>query len=285
MAPLSHLPLAFTTNPRSYFATLPGKDSVRVRGMDLVYDPNVQSSAVIITANPAYWKGTRIAALAAAYQSYRPISMKFHWIPVVPVTQQGVIYYGTLWNLQVSPGQLPQTLVTSNGGGLAQVYMPTCTTVALGTNLTQNLYNMAGDLDPDSNPFNFVATVGLTTDTLPVSGMGGYWYVEYEFDLKNACGSAVTYEVRTGKLSDPQDLKSYLHSNFISALRGFATYGIEMVKQTASSIFYNILNQGSRVLFGSSESNEEITGIYYSNSLRDQTLEGTLTLYEPATSA
>lgn len=59
-------------------------NSVRVTGRDLIYTiPDeltapIQDTNVItvIPANPAYWKGTRISALASGYQNYRPLLFK-----------------------------------------------------------------------------------------------------------------------------------------------------------------------------------------------------------------
>lgn len=292
MPSLSHLPLAFTTNPRSYFSTVTGKDSVRVRGMDLVYDPSIDSNeTTVITANPAYWKGTRIAALAAAYQSYRPLRLKFHWVPVVPVTKQGIVYYGTLWNAKVNTA-LPQTLVTSNGGGMCQVYMPTSTVVALGSSLTQNLYFMSGDLGQDTNPFMFVATVGQksTQSTESFTGMGGYWYVEYEFDLKNALGSSISYTSGYGPISNPTPIKEYTHVNYVGAVSKFANLAVDLVSTTAGKALFNILDQGSRWvtdLFsgGRASGGTEDYSWYFANSDRDESLIGELTYYEPGASS
>lgn len=70
----------------------------------------------VITANPVYWGGTRISAIASAYYNYRPIKMSFHYVPQVPVTVSGTVVAGTLWCGQVPSWDLQQSLVTSNGG-------------------------------------------------------------------------------------------------------------------------------------------------------------------------
>lgn len=73
------------------------------------------------------------------------------------VTQTGTVTMGTLWDTSVRSADLQQTLVTSNGGAITQCYNASSRSVALGSNLQYNLFNLAGFLDARTNPFTFVA--------------------------------------------------------------------------------------------------------------------------------
>lgn len=125
------MPMAYSTHVRSYFRMRPAPGSrLRVAGCDLVspiqFDRVFSTTEAVdfrpmrlfsvITANPVYWLGTRVSAIAAAYFNYRPIRMCFHYVPQVPVTVAGTVVAGTLWCGQSPSSDLQQTLVTSNGG-------------------------------------------------------------------------------------------------------------------------------------------------------------------------
>lgn len=100
------MPAAYADHVRPFFRSrATSGNKLRVTGCDLVtpitssttlYNPEAQLMAVI-TANPAYWSGTKVAAIAAAYFNYRPIRMAFHYVPQVPVTYGGTVVAGTLW--------------------------------------------------------------------------------------------------------------------------------------------------------------------------------------------
>lgn len=164
-----------------------------VSGCDLVYPvpATVQTQGdflfTIIPSNPAYWTGTRIAQVAPAYMTYRPLRMTFSYIPQVAVTQAGTVAMGTLWNGASGDADLQQTLFTSNGGCLTQCYVPCDTTIRLGANLQQNLFTLSGSLEPDTSPFIFCAALRGAT-VVP-----GYFYVSYEYEFKNPVGQSWTY--------------------------------------------------------------------------------------------
>jgi hypothetical protein len=146
--------------------------TVRVTGRDLVYKiPSKLTSTInnqiitVIPANPCYWLGTRIAALAQGYQNFRPLNMKFTYIPQVAVTQQGNVICGTLWNQAPSNENIQQSLRTSNGGMLSQCYKSFTSVVRMKSNLQFNLYKTAGTFDQESNPFIFMAMGVGTTDS------------------------------------------------------------------------------------------------------------------------
>lgn len=190
----SALPAAYISHVRSRFNYLyRGKQSCVVQGSDLVYsipselEPSAETLFAIITANPAYWKGTRISMIAPAYMNYRPISFKVSYIPQVSVTQAGTVFMGTLWNSGIPTNNIQQTLITSNGGLLTQCYVPADSVVSLGANLPQHLFQMSGSLNLDTNPFTFLAGV-RGSNVVP-----GYFYVSYRYEFRNPIGESWTY--------------------------------------------------------------------------------------------
>lgn len=170
--------------------------TVKVTGRDLVYaipDNLVQQNGsdviTVIPANPCYWSGTRISALAQGYQNYRPLAMKFSYIPQCAVTQQGNVIAGTLWNQAPSNDNLQQSLRTSNGGQLSQCYKSFTSVVRLKSNLQFNLYKTAGQFDQESNPFIFMSIAVGCKNTQGNSIIPGYYYVTWSFLLKNPIGN------------------------------------------------------------------------------------------------
>lgn len=174
-------------------------NTVRVSGRDLIYKipdliSTTQSNIITcIPANPAYWTGTRISALAQGYQNYRPLSMKFHYVPQCAVTQQGNVLCGTLWNQAPTNDNLQQSLRTSNGGALSQCYSKFTSIVRMKTNLQYNLYRMAGQFDQESNPFIFIALAIACKNPNDQQIIPGYFYVEWSFILKNPIGNSIAY--------------------------------------------------------------------------------------------
>lgn len=176
-------------------------NSVRVTGRDLIYPiPDtltapIQTTNVIavIPANPAYWTGTRIAALASGYQNYRPIKFKINYIPMCAVTQQGNVIGGTIWDDGLDNDNIQQSLRTSNGGFLTQCYVPHSTTIRPKTNLQFNLYRVGGDFDTKANPFLFIAIAIGCKDANDKRIVPGYFYVTWSFELKNPVGANSTF--------------------------------------------------------------------------------------------
>lgn len=176
-------------------------NSVRVTGRDLIYPiPDtltapIQTSNVIavIPANPAYWLGTRIAALAAGYQTYRPIKFKINYIPICAVTQQGNVIGGTIWDDGFDTQNIQQSLRTSNGGFLTQCYVPYSTTIRPKSNLPFNLYKIGGEFNDKTNPFMFIAIAIGCTNTSQQRIIPGYFYVTWSFELKNPIGATNTF--------------------------------------------------------------------------------------------
>jgi len=197
-------------------------NSVRVTGRDLIYSiPDdltspIQTSNVItvIPANPAYWKGTRIAALAAGYQNYRPIMFKITYVPMCAVTQQGNVIGGTIWDDGIDNANIQQSLRTSNGGFMTQCYVPHTTRIRPKSNLQFNLYRMGGDFTTTSNPFVFIAIAIGCKNTNDQRVTPGYFYVTWSFELKNPIGSVNSYN--NSGLIQYEDINAEMNTTMIN---------------------------------------------------------------------
>lgn len=196
------MPAAQTISiPKQFNTVKTTGTSAVVRGCDLVYSipdslaTEFQNSQVIclIPCNPAYWIGTRVAAVASGYQNYRPVQFEVMYVPQCAVTQQGNVLAGTLWNQAPTAENLQQTLKTSNGGMLTQCYSKMNSVIKLGSNLQYNLYRMGGAIDQESNPFIFLALGIATTDSQNNRIVPGYFYVRYQYIFKNPIGTGITY--------------------------------------------------------------------------------------------
>lgn len=182
---------------RSRFSSVPIENNgLRVSGYDMVYDmtqveiDESSGTFVAIPANPAYWTGTRIAQLAVAYSQYRPIYMRFDYYPSVSMQDRGTITSGTVWKQAPTTGSISQALTTSNAGKTHTVWTRTRSKIKVGSNLDQNLYDMNGTFDDDSNPFIFLAIVNDSEN----ERVPGYYMCQYTFELKNPIGDGNEYE-------------------------------------------------------------------------------------------
>lgn len=174
--------------------------SMTVSGRDLIYQipdslSGVQDTNLMtfIPANPAYWIGTRMASMAAAYQNYRPISVSITYVPHCGSTQVGTVIGGTIWQQAPQPDALQQTLQTSNGGFMTQAFMTITKNITLGSNLQKNLYQVSGDLSVESNPFTFMAIAQGCYDEQKNRVVPGYFFVTYKYVLKNPIGTNVAF--------------------------------------------------------------------------------------------
>jgi len=200
--PRNTIPMATRTKFSKDFRILrQNGTSATVSGRDLIYTiPDtltapIQTTQVItiIPANPAYWIGTRIGALAQGYQNYRPLYFEVTYVPQCAVTQQGNVLAGTIWNQAPNNQGLQQTLRTSNGGQLSQCYNKFTSIVRPKSNLQYNLYRMAGQFDQEANPFIYIALAIGCTNGNGQKIVPGYFYVTWKYELKNPIGEAVQY--------------------------------------------------------------------------------------------
>lgn len=184
-------PLASSRTNKSWFSVRSASDptSLLVSGRDLVstipITPLDQENRIfsVFSINPISWSGTRLSAIALAYQNYRPTKLKIHYTPQVSASTDGTVIVGTVWSDEGLPySTMDKMLATSNGGMMSPVYHPFTTEVRLATNLQYNLYKTFGPSSELTQPF-YVMAICPGCDKVP-----GYFSVEYEYLLKNPLG-------------------------------------------------------------------------------------------------
>lgn len=153
------------------------------------------SSGMIISANPAYLLGTKIAAVAAAHMSYLPILMRIEYVPKVPTTTAGTITIGTAWDNEGVRSRA--SLLTSPGGITGQVYAPLVTTIPMGERLRYKNYDMAGGINDTTNPF----TVFVDLENYTGSDMPGDIFIDYQYRLLNPTGAGRLFAVDDSTIS------------------------------------------------------------------------------------
>lgn len=176
-------------------------DGEIVRGFDLVTSPysttllSNPNISYFITANPASWNGTRIAAIACGYQNYRPLSFKIHYRPQVGSTSTISMFIGTVWqnNYITSRAAIEPSLVTSPGGTYLPAWQSSCSVVPLGRRLPQRMFPVR---DPDFTtvPFSVVCRAsdgGPEASSVP---MPGRIFIEYAYEFRNAIGSGSGFQ-------------------------------------------------------------------------------------------
>jgi len=218
----NRMPAAITSSFRKQFNILKQTGtSMRVHGRDLIYKiPDVIANnsgdvMTIIPCNPAYWTGTRMSAIASGYQNYRPLLFKVTYVPQCAVTQQGNVLAGTLWAMTPNNENLQQTLRTSNGGMLVQCYKAHTSNVKLGNNLQFNLFRMGGKFDQESNPFIFIAIAIGTYNQNEIKINPGYFYIEYEYELKNPIGNTIKY-YNSGLIENKNAESGYINETLVN---------------------------------------------------------------------
>jgi hypothetical protein len=240
-------------------------NTMKVKGRDLVYSipstletSNDTDIITIIPANPAYWTGTRVSAIASGYQNYRPLKFSVSYIPQCAVTQQGNVIAGTLWAMAPSKQNLQQTLRTSNGGMLTQCYNPKTSRVQLKGNLQFNLFRMGGKFDQEANPFIFIALSIATTDANGNRIIPGYFYVTYEYEFKNPIGNTVQYY--NSNIVKKKILSDYTNVSAINLQQNTAplgsilqydddqyTYNDDKVNLTSDSLLWYFANSDTTI--------------------------------------
>lgn len=239
-----------TSSARSRFTSKTINNGLRVSGYDLVYDMSsvdvdpTSGTFVSIPANPAYWKGTRVAQIATAYSQYRPIYLRFDYFPAVSMQTGGVVTSGTIWGDAPSSNSVQQALTTSNGGKTHTVWSKRSTKVKMGTNLDQNLYNLNGTFEDESNPFIFLAILNDPKNENPIPG---YYMCQYTFEFKNPIGDGNEYETERKAAGEIQvsDVWESTSAVLRSESAGFAP-GTILTIQVISGVVQFLL-KGSRL--------------------------------------
>lgn len=110
--------------------------------------------------SPTKWTASRTAAQAALYTSFRPKKVRFTYNPTVPVTTEGSVAFGTVFDGSrfgeaATYDEFARALVTTNGGFIVPVWQKHSVEIQLGRNLRANTFP-THDIDPDDIPFWFI---------------------------------------------------------------------------------------------------------------------------------
>lgn len=241
-----NIPGAYSGVNRTNFMTrYLDNTTIRVSGFDLIY--NIEDSIYdgpfcVIPANPAYWEGTRIAAIANAYSQYRPISISFEYFPQVSTMTNGNVIAGTLWNNVPGSNTTRQALATSNGGKLFPIYQKAKINVKLRSNLQQNLFSFQGYMGNDVSPFTFIAMSQNANNIKP-----GYFMVHYVYDFKNPIGEGFEYstEVKTAGSVQANDVWDNTTALLLSQTT-LASIGTKLLVRVIDGVIQYFLG-GSRI--------------------------------------
>lgn len=187
----------------------------------------------IVPANPAWWEGTRIQKIAQSYQLYRPLKFKVHYHPQVPVTNAGLVVYGTMYQDQATTRTaIQQVLNTSNGGGVCECYSPFTSTVDVNDKFFQmKNFNVVGSAsDTTCCPFVWLANYSGYAPGITSSSTPGWVEVEWTYRFVN--GLPGPGNSSSGQfVASEQELSRYRRIMARSGLRAFdwsAPFGVPL---------------------------------------------------------
>lgn len=177
------------------FSSRSTPDGLIVQGYDLVtsftFGDNI---SYYITANPAAWNGTRIAAIAGGFQNYRPLKFRIHYRPQVGSTDDRSMFIGTLWqtNYITDRTQIEPSLLTSPGGVYLPAWNDSVSNVNLQTCLPQRMFPTR---DPHFTtvPFSVIARSSQGGPDSRSTTMPGRIFIEYTYEFRNAIGSGTGF--------------------------------------------------------------------------------------------
>lgn len=180
----------------SMFSSRSTPDGLIVRGYDLVTSFVLGTNiSYYITANPAAWNGTRIAAIAGGFQNYRPLKFRIHYRPQVGSTDERSMFIGTLWqtNYITDRSQLEPSLLTSPGGVYLPSWNDSVSNVNLATCLPQRMFPIR---DPHFTtvPFSVIARSSRGGPSSVSTLMPGRIFIEYTYEFRNAIGSGSGFQ-------------------------------------------------------------------------------------------
>lgn len=183
----------------SVFDSRRTQDGLIVSGMDLVTSFQLGSNiSYFMTANPAAWNGTRIAAIAGGFQNYRPLKFRIHYRPQTGSTSSTSVFIGTIWqnNYLTSRSQIEPSLLTSPGGVYTPAWQSSVSTVRLGNCLPQRMFPIR-DPSFETVPFAVVARASNGGPGDVSVEFPGRIFIEYSYEFRNAVGSGSGFQPST----------------------------------------------------------------------------------------
>lgn len=174
-----------TTIPKTFRVFNNNNQNLTLSGTDMFQLQSDQASGFSMTcnilANPLYWYGTRIAGIAKVYQKYRPIHLRFRYVPNCPATTSGSVTIGVIEaGVTLSPETAVTTLLNSGGKNI-NIYQTDA--IEYFPKLREPCY-IDGDLaKPIVNPFTFCMYSLKNADTPP-----GIIYIDWEYEFLQGSG-------------------------------------------------------------------------------------------------
>lgn len=126
----------------------------------------------MLPSTPTKWINHRASAIGQIYTAYRPISVRYEWVPSCPTTTSGTVTLGAILDgaragsSSTTKADLQQTLAATNGSVTTQVWQSASRNLRLGTSLRSNLYpNFNVDEDEISFWIMVVSQASVTAGT------------------------------------------------------------------------------------------------------------------------
>lgn len=135
-----------------------------------VITPQLQGNSftLMIPACPTKWTNHRASVLAATYGSYRPLNVKYTYIPSVGSNTLGTVTIGTVWNGNRAPSgtfaNVSPILAATPGGMTTNVWGRFTRVIPQGTNLQQNNYPTS-NVGADDIPWWILVSTSIGSDS------------------------------------------------------------------------------------------------------------------------
>lgn len=163
-----------------------GSQNLELSGTDMFQLPSDENPKLHMTytlpANPIYWKNTRISAIAAVYQKYRPIMLRMRYVPNCPATSSGSITMGFVeQEITFDESTAVQTIL--NGGG-KNINIFQTDQIMFRPKIKDDLFTNGDMNQPTCNPFTFYMYTVRQSDVPP-----GIIYIDWQYEFKLGSGN------------------------------------------------------------------------------------------------
>jgi len=174
------MPLVMSTRAPliNHFESTNSQHITRMKGVQNIPSTLLRPTSACLSANLVQLTGTRLRLSISRFSRYKLRSLKIHWLPTAPTTQQGTVYIGTMgYNDTVDSYEaaLPSTL----GGVITAVYRPVTSTIPVGTwfDRWRPISGVTEEEIPFYIIFHATGDVDFTAD--------GIFLFEYDLDVCN----------------------------------------------------------------------------------------------------
>lgn len=180
------IPAAYTSSLQGDYAKLVTKNGALYLECSEIFSINTEEVGLVrmIPINPAKWYGTRSAAIARNYTSFRPTYLHISWLPSIGTNVAGHIALGSAYDGSRVAGDaldsdvMTRFCISSNGGAMSTCWQPIHTTMPLGRNLGKNAYPIYQVSELDDIPLWVLVAKSN-------AAIRGYVRVTAKFTLRN----------------------------------------------------------------------------------------------------